>query len=128
MKIKNILAVLLVVGSFFLPAEMDAKVTKVVLTVKPPANFKGKCPHTFEFSAEITSDSAGVVEYRWLRSDKTLTPTKTLTFKSPGTMVVTTWWKINEDFKGWQAVSILSPNTEKSNLCEIEVECVNDGT
>jgi hypothetical protein len=128
MKIRNILVVLLVIGSFLLPAELDAKVTRVYVAVKSPAKFKGQCPHKFEFVAKITSNSRGIVKYQWKRSDNATAPVKTLTFRKPGTQLVRTSWTLSKNFRGWRAVAILGPNRMMSNRAGFELVCIKRGT
>lgn len=124
MKIRSILVVFLVIGSFFLSTQLDANVTKVAAAVKSPAAYKGPCPHKFEFVAKITSNTPGTVKYQWKRSDNATAPVKSIVFKKPGTQVVTTTWTIGKNYSGWQAVAILSPNRMMSNRAAFRLSCV----
>lgn len=111
---------------------LAAKVTSVAVSVNPPA-FEGQCPKMFEFTGTITADSAGVVSYKWTRSDGATAPEQTIEFKQKGRQVVKTTWTLGDaatlpSFDGWQAVEILSPNKTVSNRAKFSLKCVQSAT
>lgn len=124
MKIRSILVVLLVMGSFFLSSQLDARVVRVTTSVKAPAVFKGPCPHRFEFVAKITVNAPCVVKYQWKRSDNATAPVEKIAFKKPGTRMVTSYWQIGRNYSGWKAVAILGPNRMMSNKAKFKLVCV----
>ena len=70
------------------------------------------------FSARITSQSKGAVDYRWFRSDGGRGQQQRITFDRGGDLSVTTTWTIGAADAGrqiWEAVEILYPNHMESN-------------
>lgn len=61
-------------------------------SAQPPA-YRGTCPATLRFVAEIRKGAWGIVRYRWLRSDGTRTPIETIDFNlnDPPKQVSMTW-------------------------------------
>ncbi len=126
--LKLFLILAFLMGSLVFTGDLLAKVTRVYVSVNP-TSFKGKCPKKFVFTGKITSNSPGVVKYKWLRSDNANAPVKTLRFRSPGTQIVNTTWTLGGPgmtYNGWQAVRILSPNQMTSNRAVFTLKCVGD--
>lgn len=91
------------------------------------SSFRGTCPVRFTFSADITANAAGTVEYRWVRSDGVTGPTQTLNFNSAGTKTVETTWDLTAGIHEglWEKVEILSPNSLSSNQATFSAYCSN---
>jgi len=53
-----------------------------------PATYSGPCPSAFEFSASISCNAAGTVQYRWEGSDGTMGQEQVLTFDRAGAQTV----------------------------------------
>jgi hypothetical protein len=109
-------------GSFMITGDLTARVTKVSAGVKP-ANYVGKCPKTFVFIGNITSDKAGIVRYQWKRSDNANAPIKSIRFMKPGTKVVKTSWTLGKSYAGWQALLVIAPNKKMSNRAAFKLQC-----
>lgn len=124
MKQKNLFIILMVViGSLVFTADLMARVTKVKVIVNP-ASFNGKCPKQFYFKGQITSDSAGIVEYKWIRSDGATAPVQTIRFERPGTMGVSSTWTINRNYAGWKSIRIIAPNHIGSPRVSFKLKCL----
>lgn len=83
------------------------------------------------FSARITSQSQGAVDYRWLRSDGGQAPQERITFAKGGDLSVTSTWTLGAAAAGrqiWKAVEILYPNHMESNkaICTVPAPRVAD--
>jgi len=80
-----------------------------------PTEWRGACPHTFQFSAVIWSETAGDVHYTWVRSDGGQGKTETLHF--PGNLKIKAYdnWSLSapngNHYRGWERLKIDSPNT-----------------
>jgi len=104
-----------------------AAVTKATLS---PAKkiYSGDCPAKIVFNGTITVDAPGTVSYIFTRSDgATDTVTKKLRFLAAGSKAVSTTWTLGgavlPNYKGWQAIKILSPNLLTSAHANFEVYC-----
>jgi hypothetical protein len=120
----------LLTGMLILTGQLSAKIVRVEVKVNP-ASYKGKCPKIFTFTGLITSDRAGLVKYRWLRSDNAVTPEQTIRFTSPGTQTVTTSWTLGgpgKNYKDWQALRVLSPNLLTSKRAVFTLTCMSPKT
>jgi hypothetical protein len=87
--------------------------------------YSGTCPVRFTFTAQITTNGPGTVEYRWLRSDQVQSAAQSLGFSSAGTQQVQSTWDISSGVHSylWKQVEILSPNSMLSNLAEFSATC-----
>ncbi|MCP5101968.1 MAG: hypothetical protein GY950_01250 [bacterium] len=122
---KLVLLLTILMGSLVFTGDLLAKVVRAYATVKP-TSFNGQCPKKFTFLGRITSNSRGVVKYKWLRSDNANAPVKTIRFNKPGTKTVTTTWTLGAPgmtYNGWQAVRILAPNQMTSNRAAFKLKC-----
>jgi hypothetical protein len=89
-----------------------------------PAVHTGPCPFTFKFEGEIVSNSPGVVQYRWIRSDGAIAPVQTVVFRERGAKIVTDTWTLSPPhYIGWEAVRVLSPNPVTSNKAVFKLTC-----
>lgn len=106
------------------PVSASFTVTGVTATVDQ-SQYVGKCPVRFTFTAQITTDGAGTVEYLWLRSDGATISPQTLSFASAGTQSVTATWDISAGVHTnlWMQLEILSPNSVLSNQATFSVTC-----
>lgn len=87
-------------------------------------SFSTTCPQTFTFNGTITTNGAGSVSYRWVRSDGTLRPVQTLPFAFAGTQnVAPDTWTLNANFVGWARIEVLSPNPIVSPTANFSLNC-----
>lgn len=102
-------------------------VTDILTHVDKTHVTAGACPERFTFTARITVDGPGTVQYRWLRSDQVAGPVETLSFNQAGTQSVFTTWDLGQkgqtytDF--WQRVEILAPNSLLSSRAIFSLTC-----
>jgi hypothetical protein len=120
MKLLIVLAV--VMCALVFTPELAAKVVKVTASVTP-TSWTGKCPKRFEFVGKITVNKPGVVKYKWIRSDGAIAPVKTLRFRRPGTLAVTTYWQLSSPGTKWEAIEILAPDKMTSNKAVFTLRC-----
>lgn len=123
MRSLTLVVVVAIILSLMFTGPLTAKVTKVKATVSPK-EWKGKCPKRFEFKGYITSNKPGVVKYKWIRSDNANKPVKTLHFRRPGTLPVSSYWQLSAQGKHWQAIEVLAPNHIKSNKAVFKLKCI----
>ncbi len=107
-------------------------VTGVTTTVNP-ANYSGPCTDAggkridFQFSADITTNAAGTVTYKWERSDNANAPEQSLTFASAGTKTVTTtwsrWFNPGDNATGWERIYVNNPNHQAFSEANFTVAC-----
>lgn len=104
-----------------------AAVTKATLKPTKKVN-SGDCPAKIVFNGTITVNSPGIVSYIFTRSDgATDTNIKKIKFLASGSKKVSTTWTLGgaalTNFKGWQAIKILSPNPLNSAHADFELYC-----
>ena len=107
-------------------------VTSVNTTVNP-SSYSGPCTDAggkridFTFSADITTNAAGTVTYKWERSDNANAPEQSLTFASAGTKTVTTtwsrWFNPGDNATGWERIYINNPNHQAFSNASFTVTC-----
>ncbi len=90
-----------------------------------PTTFSGTCPKHFNFTADITANDAGSVEYVWERSDGSGATTQTVSFASAGTQSVNTDWSLSSDGERWMRLRITAPSALVSNQATFELECIS---
>lgn len=117
-----IVAVLLVIVIYFKSCGQPFDVTEVSIKADPVI-YTDKCPKTIRFVGNITANGKGVVEYRFIRSDGFEHKIQTLTFDTEGSQPVTNTWRLYGNYRGWQAIHILSPRDMKSDKANFEVKC-----
>jgi len=93
-----------------------------------PKQYIGSCPVIVTFKGKITSNRAGKVQYRFIRSDGALYPFKTIDFKTPGTKEVTTKWSLGGEkiktYTGWMAIEVSYPKKVISNKAFFRIRCI----
>lgn len=108
----------------------DLKIVNLKASLASPANFKGDCPHPFDFQGIIETNGPGTVVYTWLKSDGTQGPIDTLKFESAESLKVTTNWEFGgtgvKKYEEWQQLKILSPVAMVSNRALFNVECTSN--
>ena len=126
---KRLLLVLLFVAPLIvLPAanSQERTVTEVKAIAKPK-QYHGPCPTTIEFVATIfVSHHPARVDYQWERSDGAKGPRQTITNRSAGEGVSTTWEisrRIHGEFDGWEKLHVLAPTGISSNEAQFQIKC-----
>jgi hypothetical protein len=79
-----------------------------------PAELTGVCPIKITFNGRITvAGGAGTVSFTWVSSDGDVSPVKTIAFKGPGSMDVTSDWTVGTadgpKGSGWSSIVITDP-------------------
>ena len=75
----------------------------------------GRCPHQFDFSAEITSRHPGEVTVQWLRSDGATGPSQKLHFnRGNETRRVFDHWRLGSRYRGWEQLRVTDGAGNKS--------------
>lgn len=128
MRVKTVLFIALSIVAVAAAFPIEAfKVTGVSASVSEP-EYRGSCPHRFVFTGRITVNRPGTVRYRWLRSDGSAYPEKTLAFAAAGTKTVSDYWELGGAMgtyrDRWLRLEILAPNSLLSNKAVFELECI----
>lgn len=128
MRVKSVLFIVLFVAAAVAAFPIEAfKVRSVSASVSEP-EYRGFCPHRFEFTGRITTNREGTVRYRWLRSDGSAYPEKTLVFAAAGTKTVSDHWQLGGVMgtyrDRWMRIEILAPNSLLSNKAMFDLECI----
>ena len=127
-------------GALFATFYVDIKVSSAtafavsgVTTTVNPANYSGPCTDPggkridFAFSADITTNAAGTVTYRWERSDNASGSEQSLTYTSAGTKTVTTtwsrWFNPGDNATGWERIYVNNPNHQAFSEANFSVTC-----
>ncbi|MFI1149792.1 hypothetical protein [Streptomyces sp. NPDC020817] len=111
------------------PNTSAAQVTTVTATATPASGTVPCTPSAvINFSAAITSTSAGQVIYRWTRDDGAVGQSEVITFDAPGTKTVSDTWTrggaAGTKLTGWEKVQIQKPNVGKeSNQATFSLTC-----
>lgn len=109
--------------------ETEPSALRVVdLTLSATPNvYEGLCPATIGFTGRISAvGGAGVVAYRWLRSDGATGPIETVSFTGPGTKEISSAWSVGAEdakFEGWRQLEVLDPTAMKSGQATFIVAC-----
>lgn len=117
-----IVAVLVAIVIYFKSCGQPFDVTEVSIKADPVI-YTDKCPKTIRFAGNITANGKGVIKCRFIRNDGFEHKIQTLTFDSEGSQPVTNTWRLYGNYKGWQAIHILSPRDMKSDKAHFEVKC-----
>jgi hypothetical protein len=92
-----------------------------------PSIYSGICPAEIKFRGTVTSEKAGRVQYRFIRSDGTLSPVETIEFSTPGAKEVKGLWMAGDAsttlYEGWQAIRIVYPEEVESKEAKFKVTC-----
>ncbi len=105
------------------PTTPPFAVTGITAQVTPESHVG--CPETFNFSATITVNRPGTVQYKWERSDGAGAPTETVTFAAAGSKTVNDTWNLGTAGSYWERVRIMSPNSIVSNKATFTLSCVS---
>jgi hypothetical protein len=100
------------------------QVTKVTAEVDPEI-FTGTCPKSATYTGKITTNGAGTVSYRWVRSDG-IGETRTLNFSAAGTQSVA---NVNMNYTHsathWAKLEVLAPNAMTSDQAKFTLNCTS---
>ncbi|MEW5721181.1 MAG: hypothetical protein AB1817_21325, partial [Chloroflexota bacterium] len=100
------------------------QVTSVKADVDPEI-FSGTCPKSVTYTGKITTNGAGTVSYRWVRSDGT-GETRTLNFSAAGTQSVA---NVNVNYAHsathWAKLEVLAPNAMISEQAKFTLNCTS---
>lgn len=89
-----------------------------------PSNYEGICPVIINFEGEIFSLKNAKIQYRFLRSDKTIMPIEVLEIPSKTSKRIKMQWNTSIDLNGWVQVEILSPIHIFSKKINFNVKCL----
>lgn len=105
-------------------AALTFQVTKVTAEVEPEI-FTGTCPKSATYTGKITTNGAGTVSYRWVRSDGT-SETRMLNFSAAGTQAVTSA-NVNYTHSAthWAKLEVLAPNAMTSDQAKFTLNCTS---
>ncbi len=128
MRVKLLIFIFVFIAASLAAFPIEAfKVTAASASVSEP-EFRGSCPHRFNFSGRITANREGTVRYRWLRSDGSAGAVETLAFTTAGTRTVATYWELGGTMgtypDHWQRIEVTAPNSLLSNKAVFELECL----
>jgi len=89
-----------------------------------PGHYTGNCPKNILFKGKIKTTRAGVVKYRWIRSDGWTSPVKTLHASHAGIYPVQRYWTIHQSTpQGWMKIRILGLHPTISPPAHFQVSC-----
>jgi hypothetical protein len=97
-------------------------VTGVAMAVDTNA-YIGACPHTFHFTAAITTNTAGTISYYWTRDDGNSSAQQSLAYASAGTQTVAYDWNLGAAGASWVKLYINNPNHQLFGPVNITVTC-----
>jgi hypothetical protein len=89
-----------------------------------PASFDGTCPKTIVFKAVITASAPCTVQYKFLRSDGTIKPAKSVVLQVSGKNIVEDTWTLGDTSSGWEAIQILFPAAYTSAHASFTLTCL----
>lgn len=108
------------------PTPIAFQVTALTANVTP-TNYSGACPKQFDFTGNITSNSAGTLTYKWVRSDGASGSTQSMTFGAAGTQAANAdSWTLGGTgftYSGWEKIQILTPNSIESTPANFNMAC-----
>ena len=96
------------------------KVTYLTIN-SSPANYSGSCPKDVTFYATITTNGAGAVSYKWIRSDGTETGENSISFDFASSKSVENTW--SRSGSGWEKLKITTPNSLESSQATFNISC-----
>jgi hypothetical protein len=114
-------------GNTATPSSGSGTVTNVTISVDN-ASYTGECPHTFNFTAEVTLASAARVTLQLEAGADTpgyefrLPPAETLDLGS-GTSTFSYSLSLTDSVEGWARVRVTSPNNVTSNQAAFSLTC-----
>jgi len=83
----------------------------------------GECPKTVRFDALIKVRRAGIIHYRFEKSDGTRTAPQRLRVRRAGTYKVTMNWRLRRDTRGWVRLRITAPEEKLSSKAYFTLRC-----
>lgn len=102
------------------PTTAAFKVTNLTIN-SSPAYYSGSCPKDVTFYATITTNGAGTVNYRFVRSDGTETGENSINFDFASSKSVENTW--SRSSSGWEKLKITSPNSLESSQATFGISC-----
>ena len=82
-------------------------VKRLVVSAPNGTYWNGRCPHQYDFRAEITSRRRGDVLVQWIRSDGATGTATTLRFTGPNEMrQISDRWMVGRKYKGWEQLRV----------------------
>lgn len=102
------------------PIPAAFKVTNLTIN-SSPANYSGSCPKDVTIYATITTNGAGIVNYRWVRSDGSETGESSISFDFASSRSVENTW--SRSSSGWEKLKITSPNSLESSQATFSISC-----
>lgn len=113
-------------AALFFPSSLwSSQVTSATLKADR-GEINAPCPASIHFTGSIATDAAGVVSYRFIRSDGASGPVMTLNFSAPGTQPVSTDWQLGQgtqSYKVWIAIRVITPNALDSQPAAVSITC-----
>jgi WD40 repeat protein len=104
-------------------------VAQPIISVDPSNNPIGECPITVRFVVNLTVKTGrGKIVYRFKGSDGRIWPPRESVFDGPGTTYVNWYWKITQDYTGFETIEILEPKGLKEQKAKFTVVCTNNPT
>ena len=103
----------------------------VVRNSVEPVVYRGPCPAALRFTGEIAKETWGDVDYHWVRSDGSRSPSAQIDFNAQGPHVksVAMQWRVDPQpgQQVWAALEIKSPPGSQSNVGKAvaKVICTN---
>ena len=92
-----------------------------------PRSYSGRCPAKFDFDGLITVPRAGLVTYRFIRSDGGAEHEQLLRFDAEGSQSVHLHWELGDKvlwgYEGWVAIQILEPKRQLSAPAGFSFRC-----
>lgn len=102
---------------------------RIVAGTAEPANYKGPCPATIDFSWKLsTAGGATSVSYQVVRGDRTLGPVERASLDGAGAKDVRTSWRLGQadssrDYSSWVALRVLEPQKLESDKIYFKLQC-----
>jgi len=88
-----------------------------------PEIYRGECPKTIDFTGEFFASRAGIVRYRFIRSNGIVGQTRIIRIDRPGFYSARHSWRIGQTSRGWVRMEILSPVRVRSQRASFSVRC-----
>ena len=99
-----VLAALLLVAAPLFSAPL---VKRLGITIQNGAYWSGRCPHRFDFAADVTSRHPGEVTVQWIRSDGAVSRGEVRRFaRGNETIRVYDHWDVGSRLRGWEQLRV----------------------
>jgi len=112
-------------GVTHFPRPMQISEFRLEATPQLPERYHGECPTTINFKGEFLASRAGMIRYRFIRSDGYRDTVHTLRIPAPGFYAVSYSWRIGQSSRGWVRMEILEPLLTRSNKAHFDVTCID---